>query len=391
MVSNANRASGSDIYRALKPLRIGGKARRYGIPPLPGFEDNGEPTHDARHSDSVWLRHCSKMEAGVPTCTRRLLQRARRGSIKRQTVLGERSLEQVPDLLQLEGAFRRIKKGKAAGTDELRSDICSIAPGALAAKFHSLLQKMYLQLAEPLQCKGGILIHSFKGGNPKRVEDFRGLLLSSHLGKAMRRTFRQSLLPFYLQEASDSHYAIKPGGCVSHASQALRLFCSITSSRCESLGILFLDIKSAFYRVVRQLLTSRGDEPDSIERVMSYFDVGDTDQQALVDAISVRAAELQGRMEKRQELLLEELMSSTWFTSTRRDEVLESLAGSRPGDGLADIAFGMIFQRITRGVMQSLKDTLGIPDVPRHGHFDPETGPPAGYEPPRLLEVGVGR
>ena len=221
VVSKANMASGSDVFHALKPLRIGGRARRYGIPPLPGFEENGEPARDAGESDSIWLRHCSRMEAGVKTCTRRLLQRARKGSAARGAVLGERSLEDVPDLLQLEGAFRRIKKNKTGGVDDFRSDLCSLAAGPLAAKYHSLLQKIFLQMAEPIQMKGGTLIHAFKGGNPRRAEDFRGLLLSSHIGKALRRTFRQSLIPFYLSEASDSHFAIKPGGNVSQASQAL--------------------------------------------------------------------------------------------------------------------------------------------------------------------------
>ena len=387
VVSKANKASGSDVFHALKPLRIGGRARRYGIPPLPGFEENGEPARDAGESDSIWLRHCSRMEAGVKTCTRRLLQRARKGSAARGAVLGERSLEDVPDLLQLEGAFRRIKKNKTGGVDDFRSDLCSLAAGPLAAKYHSLLQKIYLQMAEPIQMKGGTLIHAFKGGNPRRAEDFRGLLLSSHIGKALRRTFRQSLIPFYLSEASDSHFAIKAGGNVSQASQALRLFMSLASSRSESFGVLFLDIKSAYYRVIRQLLTSRGDDLDSIERVMQFFELGDSDPSALVDAIAERAEELQGRMELKQELLLEEMMSSTWFTSSKREELLESLAGSRPGDGLADVTFGLIFQKITRVVMSHLKETLEVEDTPRHMAFDAQTGPVEACEPPRLLEV----
>jgi len=52
VVSKANMARGSDVFHALKPLRIGGRARRFGIPPLPGFEENGEPARDAGESDS---------------------------------------------------------------------------------------------------------------------------------------------------------------------------------------------------------------------------------------------------------------------------------------------------------------------------------------------------
>lgn len=174
---------------------------------------------------------------------------------------------------------------------------------------------------------------------------------------------------------------------MSQASHSLRLFMSLASSRSESFGVLFLDIKSAYYRVIRQLLTSRGNDMDSIERVMQYFELGASDPNALMDVIAERAEELQGRMERKQELLLEEMMSSTWFTSSKRDELLESLAGSRPGDGLADITFGLIFQKITRVVMSNLKEALGVEDTPRHQAFDAMTGPPEECEPPRLLEV----
>ena len=37
--------------------------------------------------------------------------------------------------------------------------------------------------------------------------------------------------------------------------------------------------------------------------------------------------------------LLRETLSNTWFVTERRNTVYECLAGSRPGDALADIVF----------------------------------------------------
>ena len=54
VVCRANGTSGPDIYQALKPLRIGGKARRFGIPPLPGFEEGGEMARSDAEADSIW-------------------------------------------------------------------------------------------------------------------------------------------------------------------------------------------------------------------------------------------------------------------------------------------------------------------------------------------------
>ena len=338
VVGEANGHRGADLYQALKPLRIGGKSRKMGIPPLPGFSADGVQPVDAERSTDLWTQHCANMEAGVLTSTSRLLQRARRGSLERAAMVGDMDIHVVPSLLELEGAFRRVKKHKAGGVDDFKSDLCSLASGPLARKYHSLLQKIVCQVSEPVQMKGGLLIHMFKGGNARSVEDHRGLLLSSHVGKALRRTIRQSIMPSFVAHSSDTCFSIKTGGNVSQASHALRAFISASAQRHQSVGLLFLDIKSAYYRVVRQLLTSSAPREETIDRLMSYFDFNGVDQQTLRGAIAERVAEDDRMLTQHQELLLQELMASTWFTSSRKTEL------SRPGDGLADVAFGLIFQ-----------------------------------------------
>ena len=387
VVSEANCKKGVDLYHALKPLRIGGKCRRMGLPPLPGFSADGGQPLDPDQSIGLWMQHCSNMEAGVPTTTGKLLQRARKGSLDRAAMAGDVNLQMIPSLLDLEGAFRRVKKHKAGGVDDFKSDLCSIAAGPLSRKFHPLLQKVVCQVSEPIQMKGGLLIHMFKGGNSRSVEDHRGLLLSSHVGKALRRTIRQAIMPGFVAQSSDTYFSIKTGGNVSQASHALRLFISAAAQRQQSVGLVFLDIKSAYYRVVRQLLTSSTPRADTIDRLMAYFDFNGTDSMTLRQAIAERAAEDERVLSHHQELLLQELMESTWFTSSRRTELYESLAGSRPGDGLADVAFGLIFQRIMNIIMRRIKSELGIGDTDIHGIFDLVGGQTPGYEPPWLLEV----
>ena len=84
VIVTANAMNGSEIYKVLKPLRIGSFNESKGIAPLPGFQDDQQPLDNEATSDEVWLRHCAKMEAGVFTTTGRLLQRARKGAIRDQ-------------------------------------------------------------------------------------------------------------------------------------------------------------------------------------------------------------------------------------------------------------------------------------------------------------------
>ena len=129
VVGEANGHRGADLYQSLKPLRIGGKSRKMGIPPLPGFSADGVQPVDPERSTDLWTLHCANMEAGVLTSTSRLLESARRGSLERAAMVGDMDIHVVPSLLELEGAFRRVKKRKAGGVEDFKSDLCSLASG----------------------------------------------------------------------------------------------------------------------------------------------------------------------------------------------------------------------------------------------------------------------
>ena len=390
VTSKANNMTGGDIYKALRPLRIGGMNRKRGITPLPGFGDHAEGITNEKHTDDLWLRHCARMEAGVFTTSSRLLERAKRNSQRRAQEIGAWDLQELPSLGHLEEAFRRVKKMKAGGNDDLRSDLCSLMAAPLAQKFYPLLVKVFTRASEPYQMKGGTLIYAHKSGDRSQPENFRGLLLSSHIGKSIRRTFRQQLVPHYQAWASDTHFSIKVGGNVSQASHALRLFVTGSSRAGQSVGVLFLDIRSAYYRVVRQLMTGRPTQAESIARMMQYFDLGDTDPQSLFRTIAERTQDQEQALDRQREILLEEMMDSTWFTSRHRTTLVESLAGTRPGDGLADLVFGLVFHRITKRIHARLAEELNVQPHAVQGQFDifgEEAGPANIHSMPELIDV----
>ena len=386
VADRAESARGVDIFKELRPLRIGGKFRKRGQATLPGFILDGEQAVDHIHNEHLWLKHCSKLEAGVVTSTSKLLQRARRGALQRLASLDTPfRLEDAPTLTMLEEAFRRVQRSKAGGLDSLTSDVCVAAPKELAAKFFPALIKMLSMIEEPIQMKGGLLTAAFKGGVQNDPADHRSLLLSSHLGKALRRVFRQQIIQQYAQSAPETFFSIRTGGNVSHASLALRLFCNAAVTAGESTGVLFLDVKSAYYRVVRQLAVG-GSGVDSIERVMAHFDIGATDLQELMEELHGTPEARVSNLTQHQELMLEELLSSTWFTGQHRSMVMESMAGSRPGDGMADVIFGFIFKRILRRVTNRLRDTLQIEEVEINGDLD-LTSTPTQRVLPSILQV----
>ena len=103
---------------------------------------------------------------------------------------------------------------------------------------------------------------------------------------------------------------------------------------------------------------------------MQYFDLGETDPQSLFQKIAARAQSNEEELDRQREILLEEMLSSTWFTSRHRAKIVESLAGSRPGDELADIVFGLVFHRILKKVTERLQDDLQLTPHVVQGAFD---------------------
>ena len=210
VVKSANRAGTNEIFAALRPLRVGGRSAKQGLPPLPGFRLHADDATDPAKSDQIWLSHCATLEAGVSTSTNRLLQRARKRCIERCPTSIQVDLVEMPTLVTLEGAFRHVKPRKSGGVDDIRSDICRAAAPELAAKFFPLLAKVYVQATEPVQMKGGTLIPMFKGGQAWNPADHRSLLLSSHIGKALRRSIRVQLTSAFVQTAPQTHFSIRP-------------------------------------------------------------------------------------------------------------------------------------------------------------------------------------
>ena len=387
VVRKANQGGMVDLYRELRPLRIGGVQRRRGFPTMPGFQWEGEMANTAEESEAFWLRHCSNLEAGVQTNTVRLLQRARKHAFCRQSQEASMELSRIPSLTTLEGAFRHVKMRKSGGADYFRSDLCHLAATELAKKFHPILLKMCVQKEEPIQMKGGILIPAFKSGDPSKPADHRSLLLSSHIGKAIRRTVRQQITPYYEATAPQTHFSIRKGGCVSHASHTLRLFGEAATRKNQSVGILYVDVKSAYYRVVRQLTVGGGDNHDTIRRTLDFFELGDTSLQDLINELADTPECIHSGVDSHYEEILQELLSSTWFTSKRQDVLFESLAGSRPGDGLADVVFAYAFKRILRKVAANIREELMLEETDIKPSFDLSTIPEGDFELPRLIET----
>ena len=348
IAENACQADGTEVYKALAPLRVGSRFTKRGIEPLPMWKtENGEHAQSFEQRLDVWRKQCSDLEAGELITPNDLQCHAIDRAAERRRMVPPVEFADFPSVLELEDRLRKIKRNKTAGNDGLCSDVFAIAAPQFAKHLFSISAKLVVTLQEPIQSKGGTLVAAYKGsGAADVVSNYRSLLLSSHFGKALRSFWRQQTIPLYTGASSSLHFAGKKGGNVSHPSMLLQALLQ-GASRCNhSTSAVFLDIKAAYYRVVRELVVNMTTSDEDIARVLRCFDLPPSDYELLrrhlqnPDILSDIGAGTRHRA------ILDELLTSTWFTIAGDAQVVRTQAGSRPGDNLADVVFAFVYSRL---------------------------------------------
>ena len=364
--ATAHRASTGDVVSRLQSL-LGPSARKAkGVRQLPGLTlKDGTPAEDPEQMEQAWVEHFSGIEAGVQKTTKSLAAtciQAQRATNFDELVIDRTDL---PTLSELETAFRQTMLHRAFGTDQIPAEAIHGAPGAAAKALYPVILKCALRLEEPLHFKGGSLYAVWKGkASPSLCSSYRGILVSSTIGKAYHRILRARNVRPFEAIASPLQVGGLPRRPVTLAAHVVRLHQSWSHSEGASFGVLFLDLREAFYRIVRPLVTG--------------FTGTDLEIAAVLDAVQLPP----GVMHELHTHLAEtslfreagaspwtseatcEALRSTWFRFEKGAIVTETGIGTRPGDNLADIVFGFVFAKVLHQVRQHVESSCGLATLP---------------------------
>ena len=163
-------------------------------------------------------------------------------------------VSQIPTLCDLERAFCRVRTGRAVGLDLIPPEACRYNASQFARSTFSQLLKMMLHGHEAIPHKGGRLTAAHKGkGASDECASYRSLLVSSQIGKCLHRTLRGAQSGCYEAYLQNQQLGGRPGIPVYLGIHHLRAFLRLQKSRNRSSCIVFLDLKEAFYRVLRPL------------------------------------------------------------------------------------------------------------------------------------------
>ncbi|CAE7938289.1 X-element\ORF2, partial [Symbiodinium necroappetens] len=321
LVSEGNVAP-SQILKQAKRAGVGGKNSRSVVRPPPILLDaEGREVCSRADRDDVWLRHFGDQECGEVMTVEQFLTADDKDL--RCYDGPQWSAAELPSLTDIESVLRRLPRGKAAGLDHLPSELLAAVPSSMAALIQPLFLKSLLLHQQPLQWRGGVLYAAWKqSGKLSDPASHRSLFVSSTMGKALHRVIRNQASTQIQGVLHDMHYGVKKGAPVTFG--ALYILSHIRHSyrtRC-SMAVLFLDIRSAYYRILREASCGDIRSDLTVARILKKF--GLTGEDAHETAVDPR-----GRGDERR-----------WSQSG------VMFSGSRPGESWADALFSFLYARV---------------------------------------------
>ena len=369
-----------EIMGQLKAMHLGRKRQQPWKRNLPCIAGAAKAARTRDDLDQIWLAHFGKMEFGTVVDAASFFANP--------VVYPDADYDFLPDLgalptaKEIEQAFRSTKSGKSPGLDLIPGEVLKRSPARLAAAVLPLFMKASMQRTQPVQWRGGILAECHKGKGPfSDPNSYRSLYVSSMVGKAYHKVIRQKALPDAERCFGASHFAAKKGSPVTMPSLMMILLERWQASRNWSSAMLFLDIQSAYYSIVRQLVYGdyEANCTDSqVCAVLKHFGLPKEAWMELVHAIQDGGIMRQAGTSGHLRALIKDSHDGSFFVTRYANgkQLCVTGAGSRPGESLADLVYAWIFHAVLQDIKQDLLKADVLLKIPFSGEKSPFQGEP---------------
>ena len=308
--------------------------------------------------DDQWVPHFSQLEAGrviepqehLDACHRRQTE----ALATKQLSL---TLEELPNIVEVEQVLRRTQPNRAPGPEGLLPGYLHWAAPQFASAVHMLYCKVFVQEAEPFPFKGGTMIPIHKRSSPLVADNYRGIVLLPVLAKALQALLRRKIVAALSVDRPPGLMGGFPCQRVTYGSHSTRSFTALAAAHNFSTAILYIDLKHAYHHLIRGLsLGCNADDADFEASLSALKDV------RLQDACRRSLAEdgpLKSALEGQAVLgLLREIHCDTFFNV--KGTHVRTARGSRPGSPLADMMFAGLTSKLHREFDALLKEDVEI-------------------------------
>ena len=303
------------------------------------LEKDGTPCASPDAAKRRWRQHFSALEDGVESSAEGLICTAASKQSREWPVPD--SLHVIPTPADLQKALLSAQRGKACGPDMLPGELGIGCSYEMQRIVYPLVLKLGLLGEEAIGHKGGTLTWLYKGrGAQTDCSAFRGILLLSHICKAVHRTFRPRIQEHFEVHARELQLSGKKGGTVTFGSHVVRTFLRLCVSRHRSAAVVFADVASAYYSARRELAVRHPSDAAHGQRASQEgFETDCLEEQlALPSALEQEGAS--GWLKALTTVINED----TWMCLQNDDTPVQTRRGTRAGSAWADLTFARILK-----------------------------------------------
>ena len=363
----------SGILRALKPHIGPSNAKKHKKCALPIVKQaDGRTCSTPSEALDRWIEYFMQMEGGTRVDDQTQWQLWRDGLKELQAPSVELHWDQMPSLLDLETACRKVRLGRATGPDGVPSDVIHHFAPQFARLLYTQLLKLALHGQEALDHKGGRLAAAYKWKGPQdSCCSYRSLLVSSHPAKTIHKALRTQCCDAYERYMQSQQLGGRRGVPVQLALHLTRAYVRSHRAQGRCVAVLFVDLKEAFYRVVRGLTIDTPTSDELLRKIAEKLQLNEHMVATLLEELNKATALQRAGLPEHAQRFIHALHRDTHFHLDGQSDHCRTECGTRPGDSWADVIFGFTWARLLHDVQHELV-TNGILDLlPRHAPWQP--------------------
>ena len=267
----------------------------------------------------------------------------------------------MPSLSDLASGFAQLQSNRAPGLSGLVPEVFRLQPVLAALVNFPVVLKSFARGHVPAQWAGGLAATVPKPGKDARSPDgWRAILLLESDAKAIQKAVRPQLLDTMRVGRAPAQFGGIPGYSLTIPSAVLRAHLLRLHNEHVCGGAVFVDVRTAYYSVLRDLLSASDAErcDDAWVQARANFLFKDPRLQSeFIDKLRTYNPLREFGASAATLRYVQAQLGQTWFAA-RPDSntVFQTGTGTAPGSPIADTLFATVF----RDFLMSVQDFLDL-------------------------------
>ena len=324
----------SQLYKMA--VTVGGRQPR----PHAGIEDeNGVLLTDTAAVEQRWVRHYCDVLAATPHLDSEVACPVGRPTTEKRLTTSWSEVHN--DIQDMNGR-------KATGLDRISASLLQAGGWIISSQIHSLLSMCYSSCTVPSLWRGGRMTNVPKKGSPHSCDNWRGILVNSHVAKLVATKIYRVVQDEYASFVGCSQFGATARMGTALAGHTLRQTMEIAKQRNWSVLLVFCDLSKAFDKLVRETVFGWSDDVEPEHRFQRLLDLGLDEHTAVklqeyIDKNGTAMSQAGASPEAVD--LMRSLHSAAWFqVGAESATPVVTKRGGRQGCKLGPLVFNMGYE-----------------------------------------------